>query len=517
MARSAPGKGPGTRPKKKRHILRWTSVCVVVILVAGGLAAYLKYRSIDDSIHRVPLSDLGHQPPVYSTSSMNILVFGSDSRAGLDPHEQHILDTGDDAGNNTDTIMIVHISPGRHEVTVLSIPRDTMVPQYECAAGSGYPGQQADQDSDVMINSLLSAGGPSCLYKTVEQQTGIHLDHFIELGMLGFVRVINDLGGVNVCVPFNVDDQMSGLNLAEGDHHIDGVTALAFWRTREDLGTGSDLERIKRDQFMSAQVVKGVLDSRLLSDPIRLLQVVSDAAANMTTDTGLSLTGMLRIAQSFRSLSSHQVQFITAPNEPWPGDPDARVQFEQPQADTVFSAIAHDVSVPAKATVPEEAGTPVRVGTAPVLDSNPESVKVEVLNGSGVQGIAGSTADALAARNFDVTGATDASSFGYQQSVIVYQSPGEAAEINTLKKQLTHVTTEQDPSLQPGTLQLIVGADFTGLAPQAVVPVPSATSAATSAASPAGAVGSLAASDGGITAAASCQSDAQAFSGPLSP
>jgi LCP family protein required for cell wall assembly len=518
MGESAPEGPPPCEPvkRRKRHILRWTSLGVVLVVIAAGLVAYMKYRSVYDSIHRVALSDLGQQPPDFSTSSMNILVFGSDSRAGLDAHLQHLLDTGDDQGNNTDTIMIVHISPGRHEITVMSIPRDTMVPMYQCNAGPGYPGQQADPGNDVIINSLLSAGGPSCLFKTVEQQTGIHLDHFVEMGMLGFVKVINDLGGVNVCVPFDVNDPMSGLNLAEGEHHINGVQALAFWRTREDLGTGSDLERIQRDQFMSAQVVKGIMASNLLSDPLKLLQVISDAAASMTTDNSLNLSAMLGIAESFRHLPASHVQFITAPNQPWSGDPTARVQFEQPQADAVFSAIAHDVTVP-KA---------VKVSTAPppVLDASPSQVKVEVLNGSGVAGIATATSDALAARGFDVMGASDAANFGYARSVIIYETPAEMPEVNTLKKQLTDVTTQEDTGLAPGTLELILGSDFTALVPDPSAS-PSPSSSPSSAVSPspsaspssASQIDSLAQADGGITASASCTSDAQAFSGPLSP
>src|SRR5580658_10556669 len=276
----------------KRHVLRWVAVATVVILSAGTLAAYLKYREIYDSITRVqvPGAELGQRPQQYSTSSMNILVYGDDSRKGLTPHEQYILHTGDDQTDNTDTIMIVHISPGRHAVTVLSIPRDTMVPTYACAGSPGYAGQQADLTSYVQINSLLEIGGPACLWYTIEQQTGIYINHFIGIGMLGFVKVVNDLGGVNVCVPFNVSDPVSGLTLPSGEHHIDGVQALAFWRTREDVGTGSDLERIQRDQFMSAQVVKGVLSSGLLSNPLRLLSVVTDAAASMTTDSGMTVS-----------------------------------------------------------------------------------------------------------------------------------------------------------------------------------------------------------------------------------
>src|SRR5580692_12727006 len=166
-------------PARKLHVLRWISVIVVVVLGVMVSGAYFKTKAVYDSIKRVPLTDLGKRPPQYSTSSMNILVYGSDSRAGLDGHEQYILHTGDDQTDNTDTIMIVHISPGRHAVTVLSIPRDTMVPTYACAGSPGYAGQQADLTSYVQINSLLEIGGPACLWYTIEQQTGIYINHFI--------------------------------------------------------------------------------------------------------------------------------------------------------------------------------------------------------------------------------------------------------------------------------------------------------------------------------------------------
>src|ERR1700728_4517074 len=143
------------RPRTgKRHVLRWVAVAGVIISGAGTLTAYLKYRAVYSSITRVtvPGQALGHPPPVYSTNSMNILAYGSDSRKGLTAHEQYILRTGDDKTDNTDTIMLVHISPGRERLTVMSIPRDTMVPVYECNSGPGYTGQQADPGAVVMIN-----------------------------------------------------------------------------------------------------------------------------------------------------------------------------------------------------------------------------------------------------------------------------------------------------------------------------------------------------------------------------
>jgi LCP family protein required for cell wall assembly len=510
---------PGTR---KRHWLRWTALAVVVIVAVGGIGAYTKYRQVYDSIKRVPLTDLGKRPVQYSTASENILVYGSDSRAGLTAHQQAEFHTGDDQTDNTDTIMVIHMSPGRHLITVLSIPRDTMVPMYQCAAGPDYPGQAADPGQYVQINALLSIGGPSCLFKTVEQQTGIYIDHFIGLGMLGFVNVIDDLGGVNVCVPFTVNDPMSGLDLAAGKDHVTGVQALAFWRTREDIGTGSDLERIQRDQFMSAQLVKAVLGSDLLGSPLKLLKVVTDAASQMTTDSGMSPSDLFDIGESLRGLNSKDVQFVTAPNEPFPAE-SGRVQFAEPQAAQVFSAIAHDVTVPKVAPAP----TTTPTAGAQVLTTNPSNVKVDVLNGSGVQGIASQVSTALSSRDFDVTGTADAANFGYTTSVIEYATSADMTAVNTLKAELSDVTVEQDTSLTPGTIELIVGSDYTGLNTQAGgTPTasssssPSATaspSASSSSAGSSSALSDLAEQTNGITAAASCASDSSAFSGPLSP
>jgi LCP family protein required for cell wall assembly len=524
----------------KRHVLRWVAVAAVVIVAAGTLGVYLKYRAVYDSITRVtvPGTALGHRPPSYSTNSQNILVYGDDTRTGLTAHQQYVLHAGHDQTNNTDTIMLVHISPGHHHLTVVSIPRDTMVPVYECDKGPGFTGQQANPAGAVQINSLLQIGGPTCLWKTVEQVTGVRIDHFIGIGLLGFVKVVNDLGGVNVCVPFNVNDTVSGLKLNEGEQHISGVQALAFWRTRENLGNGSDLERIQRDQFMSAQVVKGVLHSGLLSNPIKLLNVVTDAAASMTTDAGMSVSDLVQIGQSFRSLSGQNVQFITAPNEPWTQNAN-RIQLMQPQASEVFAAIARDQTVPKVSSTPGPSSS-----GAQVLTTSPASVKVEVLNGSGVPKIAGQTAAALTSRGFRVTGTGPAPTFSYTTSVIEYSSAADMAAVNTLKKALTNVTTLRVASLTPGTVDLILGSSFTGLAPQAPQnaqagattaspavqssPSSSAAPSSSASASPSGSasaspsgsasgVAGLAQANGGITAAAACNADSGAFGGPLSP
>lgn len=480
----------------------WASVVVTAALVVGLLVAYSKYRAVWGSIKRVAISDLGHRPPKY-TDALNILVFGSDNRNDLTLHQETVWHVGRNQGEaNTDTVMIVHISPGRHLVTVLSIPRDTMVPYYGCAKGAGWPGQQADLTAYERINAVMAAGGPSCLWKTVEQETGIRIDHFIELDFSGFVHVVNALGGVSVCVPFNVNDPVSGLKLRKGEHHINGVTALKFWRTREDIGTGSDLQRIKRDQFLMSQLVQGVLHGGLLSSPSRLLAVITDTAKAMTTDSGLTQSALLHIAASFRGLSSKDVQFVTAPNQPFPGDPSAEVEFAQPTAHELFAALAHDKRLPKHKSGTAKHGK--KHTPAPV--ASPGDVTVTVLNGSGSSGQAATAAADLAGRGFQIAGTGDAGAYNYTASVIEYGSASQLPQARALREVISGAHLKKVASLPTGTLDLITGSTFSGL-----------TSHTTPQPSPSTSVSKISKNYGGITASASCKSDSGAFTGPLSP
>jgi LCP family protein required for cell wall assembly len=345
---------------RRGAVIRWGSVAVVCLLVIGALAGYLKYRSVWDSIHRVNVTGLGKRPPQYN-SALNLLVFASGSTAGLTRRQQLAWHVGNDTGDAvSETIMIVHLSPGRHMVTVVNIPRDTVVPVYSCASGPGWSGQQADPGAVEQIDSTLSFGGPACLWKTVEQQTGIRISHFLELGYTGLVKVVDDIGGINVCVPVPVNDSYSGLVLSKGEHHIDGVTYLEFWRTREGTGDGSDLQRIQRDDYLLAQTLQQALHADLLASPTLLVRVVSDAAASLTTDSGLDQSQLLQIAQSLHRLPARDYQFIQADNVLYPPNPNW-VQFAQPQADELFSAIAHDTTParPARGNGPAHGtGTP---------------------------------------------------------------------------------------------------------------------------------------------------------------
>jgi LCP family protein required for cell wall assembly len=337
-------RGPthGRRSSLARTVVAWLSAAVVIVLVAASLTAYFRYRSVWNSIRRVDITGLGAQPP-QDAGALNILLIGSDSRSGAN------RSFGPGArGQRSDTIMILHLSPGRQGATVLSIPRDSMVPYLSCPAGPGFPGQGAVPGSDERINATFANGGPACLWKTLEHATGIHIDHFIELTFTGFEHVINDVGGVTICLPEAINDPASGLRLTPGPHHVMGAEALAFWRERH-VGSGSDLQRIQRDQYLMASLLQGIARSDILGSPTKTYSIAVDAASAMTTDSGLDLTTMLRIADGLRGLSTRSVRFVQVPEVPYPPDPQAEVMFEQPQAGSLFSAIAHDTALPRRA------------------------------------------------------------------------------------------------------------------------------------------------------------------------
>jgi LCP family protein required for cell wall assembly len=419
--------------------------------------------------------------------------------------------------------MVVHISPGRHRVTVLNIPRDTMVPMYGCPAAGRKPGEETDTTAMVQINQTLADGGPSCLWKTVEHATGIHLDHFIQVEFTGVVKVINDLGGVRVCVPAAINDPNSGLDISAGRHHIDGLTFLEFWRARETVADGSDLKRIDRDDLLLAQVLRGVLHAGLLTNPTRLLPVVEDAAhAIYATDAGLSESDLLKIVTSFRGLTSKDVQFIEAPTQEYPPAP-AQVEFTQPADDDLFSAIAHDTTLPHKLLHHGRSGHGQHHGGA-VLDTiQPRNVQVQVMNGTSVPNLASDTAASLSARGFDVVGAPgDAPSSDYADSVIEYGSAADLPAARTLATQLSHVTLQQDAGVSAGTVELILGASFSSLTSGPAEPgatagdsasagPPDGTAPAAPSVSARPSVSNLARHYGGITGTATCRTDASAF------
>ena len=333
----------GERPTGIRRILGRHPVLSILGILATltitfvSLSAYAAYRGVYDSIHHVTITkgELGKRPPKLNGSE-NILIIGSDSRAGIHGYGRGIR------GSRSDTSMLLHIPPTHSGATVISFPRDTMVPIYQCEAdGQGHHGQQAQPGGLEQLNSTFSFGGAPCLWKTLEQVTHIHIDHFVEVNFAGFQSIVNDVGGVPVCLPYAIRDPASKLNLPAGRSVVRGAQALAFVRERH-IGYGSDLQRINRQQVFLASLAQKIKQSSSLTNPAKLYTLVHDIASSLTTDTGLSFNDMYAIANSLKGLSTSALQFVMAPVAPYPANPNDLVEFNQPSADQLFRAIARD-------------------------------------------------------------------------------------------------------------------------------------------------------------------------------
>jgi LCP family protein required for cell wall assembly len=447
----------GERPTGIRRILGRHPVLSILGILATltitfvSLSAYAAYRGVYDSIHHLTITsgELGKRPPKLNGSE-NVLIMGSDSRTGTHGYGRGIN------GSRSDTSMLLHISPTHTGAIVISFPRDTMVPIYSCEAdGHGHPGQQAQFGGLEQLNATFSYGGPACLWRTLEQVTHIHIDHFVEVDFSGFKSIVNDVGGVPVCLPFAIKDPASKLNLPKGRSVVHGDEALAFVRERH-IGLGSDLQRINRQQIFLASLAQKIKQSSSLTNAAKLYTLVHDIASSLTTDSGLSFNDMYAIANSLKGLSTSALQFITAPIVPYPLNPANLVEFNQPSADQLFQAIARDNHILKTARRADHAKP------RPVPTVKPGQVQLQVLNGTGVAGLASITASQLTARGFKVAGTGNATGTT-SSTVIEYTSAAQMPQVNTLQKEIPGAQIKQVTGLHGSTISLVLGSGFKGV------------------------------------------------------
>ncbi|MFJ3303503.1 LCP family protein [Streptomyces sp. NPDC086549] len=337
---------------RRSRVLKAAGLTLAGALVLAVAAAGWAYWHLDNNIKSVDIDNaLGDDRPAKAvatpsasasvsasasplpTEALNILVLGSDSRSGKANKQ---LGGGNSSGARSDTAMVVHIDAGRTKATVVSIPRDTLVTRPSCPLSSGGSTAVA---YGAMFNSAYSVGGPVCAVKTVESITNVRMDHYIEIDFAGFAKLVNALGGVTVTTEQDIDDDKSHLHLKAGTHHLDGKQALALARTRHGIGDGSDLGRIGLQQKLVKALLEQMASTDLLTDPTRLYSVADAVTGSLTTDTGLdSLTGLMRLGQSLKSLSSDHVKTVMMPVVTAPSDPN-RVVAKEPAASRLWESL----------------------------------------------------------------------------------------------------------------------------------------------------------------------------------
>jgi LCP family protein required for cell wall assembly len=391
----------GRRARQRRaYLVICAAMSAVVLFVSGAAWGFTSY--INDSIGRVNAGTAGTP----SSGPLNVLLAGVDVRSGLTRHQQLALHVGDTVSANSDTLMLIHVSADRSHVTVVSLPRDSWV---------NIPGHGMNK-----INAAYGLGGPKLVVQTVEQDTGLTVNDFVQVNFLGFVKVIDALGGVNICLPFAVNDRYSGLRLSAGLHHVDGITALSYARDRHSFAL-SDLARIQDQQRLMSSMLKEAISSGTLANPVKLTRFLQAALAAIKVDQGLNVSAL---ADQLRGISPHHVQFMTVPlsnlNYQTPTGESA-VLWDTSQAQALFGKLKND-------QVARKPAHPHGTGHRPAKSQlRPAQVPVAVWNGTMIGGLSAGTGADLAKLGFPVQAGLTWQAQNLSQTVIQYPAGHQAA------------------------------------------------------------------------------------------
>ena len=324
----APPTGPPSSPKRRRPVLRvlkWAAIAYVVWLI--GL---LTYASLS-----LPQTQALSPNPIPDTSGSVWLMVGSDSRAGLTPKEQSQLHTGNEEGQRTDTIMIVRMAAGEAP-TMISVPRDSWVtiPAHTAKDGSQVP------DRKGKINAAFAYGGAPLLSETIEYNTGLHVDHYMEVGFGGIVAMTNAVGGIEACFDEAVKDRNSGLDVEAGCQNLDGREALAWVRMRYADPKG-DLGRIERQQQYVASMVDEILSWQTLVNPFRQLAIVNAVLDSILVDENTGPFDLGRFGLGMGRIASGGGEVTTVPiddSSHWAGGQWV-INWDRGEADELFASL----------------------------------------------------------------------------------------------------------------------------------------------------------------------------------
>ncbi|WP_053760346.1 LCP family protein [Streptomyces sp. AS58] len=335
--------GAGLIRRRRRRWARYGTAGLAAAVVGAVAAGWFVYAKLDGNItpDEAAAAELARwereRPTALVRGAQNILLIGSDSRAGKDNGRY-----GRDPGTErSDTTILLHLSAGRDSATAVSVPRDLMVDVPSCRRADG----SRTQPMFAMFNYAFEQGGSACTVRTVEKLTDIRVDHHLVVDFSGFKSLVDALGGVQMCLTEPIQDKAAKLRLPAGRVTLDGEQALGYVRARKSLGDGSDTDRMDRQQQFLAALVKKVRSSDVLLNPVKLYPVLDAATSALTTDPALaSLRGLYNLVRGVRDIPTERVQFLTVPRESYVGNPN-RDQLVETAAKRLFDRLRSDEPV----------------------------------------------------------------------------------------------------------------------------------------------------------------------------
>ncbi|MFH8707219.1 LCP family protein [Streptomyces rubrogriseus] len=333
------GQGPGRQVRDRpapdwRRRIKWTAITVVTVLVVTTVGTYFW---ADSKLNReVDLSKVIERPE--AGEGTNYLIVGSDSREGMTADQKKDLHTGSAEGKRTDSMMILHT--GDNGSTLISLPRDSDVeiPSFVGSeSGKEYPGT----GRHTKLNAAYAEDGPELLVRTIEHNTGLRLDHYVEIGFAGFANIVDAVGGVEMDIPQDIKDKKSGADFKKGKQTLNGEEALAFVRTRYALA-GSDLDRTKNQQkFLSALASQVATPSTVLN-PFKLYPTMGAGLDSLIVDKDMGLFDLASMFWAMKSVSGGEG---TSMNMPISGSVGGNLKWDDAKVKKLVEELKNDEKV----------------------------------------------------------------------------------------------------------------------------------------------------------------------------
>ncbi|WP_306370878.1 LCP family protein [Nocardiopsis sp. CC223A] len=429
---------------------QWVACGLTGVFIAASLVGYAGYRDALAVQTEDIDTDAWGERPARVEGIHNILLLATDERAG----EEAAFNEAN--GIRPDVLVLVNIDVDKGGVTMVNMPRDLMLPMPGCDATEDAPGVAAGTVDQ--LNHAMVYGGMDCQAKTVEDFTGVHLDHMVLVDFAGFEGIVEAIGGIDMCIPEPLQDPKAKLDLPAGEQTLDGGQALALARSRETTENGSDLDRIKRQQQLIGAILRKVTTGEVMSSPATLYDFFGSVTDSMTVDGGLTTDKMVELAVAMREVDLGRMNMVMVPVDNYVND-DNKVQLREPDASELFAAVAAG-----EATKPEEKEeTPDEAPEeAPEESVSPADVSVYIVNNQGTQGLAGQVEPLLAGLGFTVTGSGNPTTRAPQQTT-VYHAPGEAAQAQAVADALVSGAQIEEAADLSGSVELVMGADWQGV------------------------------------------------------
>ncbi|MEO7261658.1 MAG: LCP family protein [Jatrophihabitantaceae bacterium] len=437
----AGGRPPGRRKSDLLHgaalgLRIVLTLCSLLVLIGSGWA-WATYRNFNADITRVnAISDKGKAANGgIDGEDQNLLIVGNDDRDTASDSELAKLGTTRDGGSyNTDTMMVLHLPADGSKATAISFPRDS----YVNIPGHGKNKLNAAYPIGIQAAQGDKAAGAQLLVQTIENLTGLSIDHFVQIDLLGFYRISNAIGGVDVCLNRAVKESNSGIDLKAGHQTIKGTQALAFVRQRYGFPQG-DLDRIKRQQYFLSAVFRKVSSAGTLLNPLKLQNLLKAVSSSLQMDPGLV---PLKLAEQMQNLQAGSFSFTTIPTQ---GFVDEEINGQ----------IQNTVAVNAGAMpafIDKLIGADSNPAWTKAKPAAPSSVTVRVINDTNTNGLETANAEALRAAGFK-TDIPPASSDVVAKTAIRY-APGQEAQAKALQAQVPSAVLERVAGLSSVTLVL---------------------------------------------------------------